>query len=1300
MKYGRNLLCVFLTALFCLGEANVQAQSYKHYITAITSGNWNSQGIRDNTTDGDPTDYQIGYSMQLPNEQIAYFEFDLTPIQGQTVTGCGIFIPGSTDYNITDYWSNVGANNRFLHQQFKVGIRPQGSPTLSQILTGNNNPGLFTNVDDAGRNQDLGYGWVPEGLHQNFEFDAFTYNTARLQTEVNTGGMWVFWGADAYDSGAGVENYIWGSTDYNTGIVLVVTTTTGPATGTPPPPATGGMVNGTYAIINESTGLALDVSGSGTADGTIVDSLPYNSQPNDQWTVASIGNDSFQVLGVQSGKALEVQGNSQAAGAPADIATYAAQGNQEWEIIPGMDPGTFTIEATGNGEFLTASPQGTAATLNPNDGSTDQEWQFQPPNYVPPNPGAPATLTATPGNMQVQLGWSAVAGVTGYAVQRSTVTGGPYTTIGTPAGLSYTDTALTNGTTYYYVVAAVGATGTSGNSPEANATPTGLLPVAPVGLTATGTTEAIILNWTASPGATGYTVYGAGVSGGPYTAIASGINSTSYTNTGLPPLTTNYYVVTATNATGASAYSDEASATTAAFSVPVLTWDATGMNGADPADGSGNWDTVTALWSNGATDAVWVNGASTGAVFGNGNGAAGTVTVGNITAASLFFNPAGSGSYTLSGGTLTLSGLSPAITANANATIGSVVSGTGGVMLGGTGTLTLTGVNTYTGVTSIAPGATLAVGNANALQSATLDFSSGSLSFLNGINAVTLGGLQGTFTGQSLVLANSGGPVALTVGGNSSTTVYANSLSGAGSVTKAGTGTLTLADANYTGATTVNDGGTLIISGGSVGSPVSPISVGPTSEPTSNNVPILEITGGTVTGASLNVGTVGNETGAKASITGNASASFGSVQIGSNTNTGGNLTIDTMGSVNLGAYQMGRDGGSGGGSNTGGGLIIMSGSVTAASVLSSSGVSGRTSDINISGGSLAIGSTNSTGAFELTSNVGAGIGAGNGYITQTGGSLTYLGTDGLLCDTQNDNADTDVSTVSISGAGTIDTLTGITLNAVNASPATAILTLNNGATLYLGSVGLVENQPAGSSVSATFGTATVGAAAAWSSTGPIILTGNTTFQTADSFFIAHNITLGGGLSGGGGLTVTGGGTLILSGNSTYTGATNVLSGVLEITGTLASTSSLSIASGATFYLAGGSASVSGAIINNGIVKMSGTPALTQGNSFTNNGVLDLINGPQTLPAGFANNGAVLYANAVQVEHVAMSGSAFGLTIMGYPEHSYQLQRAASLAAPVSWANVGPALTGTGAMLIFTDSSATGRQGFYKVQVSP
>ncbi len=86
-------------------------------------------------------------------------------------------------------------------------------------------------------------------------------------------------------------------------------------------------------------------------------------------------------------------------------------------------------------------------------------------------PPVPTGLTATAGNAQVQLSWNASTGATGYNVKRATTSGGPYTTVAAVTNTSFTNTGLTNGTTYFFVVSATNANGESANSTEAPATP-------------------------------------------------------------------------------------------------------------------------------------------------------------------------------------------------------------------------------------------------------------------------------------------------------------------------------------------------------------------------------------------------------------------------------------------------------------------------------------------------------------------------------------------------------------------------------------------------------------------------------------------------------------------------------------------------------------------------------------------------------------------------------------------------------------------------------------------------------------
>ena len=181
----------------------------------------------------------------------------------------------------------------------------------------------------------------------------------------------------------------------------------------------------------------------------------------------------------------------------------------------------------------------------------------------PVQPPAPTNVVATAASAnEIDLTWSPANGATNYYVKRSTVSGGPYTTVSVPLTVTnFSDTGLIGGKTYYYVINAINDGGAT-NSAQVSAT-TLTAPPAPASLTATAASSSQInLSWPASAGATGYNVKCANFSGGPYTVIATNVTATGYTNTGLYDAVTCYYVVVAANANGVSTNSMEASATT------------------------------------------------------------------------------------------------------------------------------------------------------------------------------------------------------------------------------------------------------------------------------------------------------------------------------------------------------------------------------------------------------------------------------------------------------------------------------------------------------------------------------------------------------------------------------------------------------------------------------------------------------------------------------------------------------------------------------------------------------------------
>lgn len=132
---------------------------------------------------------------------------------------------------------------------------------------------------------------------------------------------------------------------------------------------------------------------------------------------------------------------------------------------------------------------------------------------APTTPNPPTGLTATAGNGQVGLSWTApttntnstpITDLAGYNVYYGTVSGGPYSLANTSliTGTSYTVTGLTNGTPYYFVATAVdneSSPNTSAHSTEATATPAATInnpPTASAAASPTSGTAPLAVNFT------------------------------------------------------------------------------------------------------------------------------------------------------------------------------------------------------------------------------------------------------------------------------------------------------------------------------------------------------------------------------------------------------------------------------------------------------------------------------------------------------------------------------------------------------------------------------------------------------------------------------------------------------------------------------------------------------------------------------------------------------------------------------------------------------------------------------------
>jgi hypothetical protein len=181
----------------------------------------------------------------------------------------------------------------------------------------------------------------------------------------------------------------------------------------------------------------------------------------------------------------------------------------------------------------------------------------------------PTGLTATAiSSSQINLSWTDnSSNESGYKIEHSPGDDLHFSEIATvaPNVTAYTDTGLSEGTKYYYRVRASNAITISGYCSEKNATTFWNIPVAPSALTITTVqSNRIIIAWTDNSGnETGFKIQRKGATGGYVDIRTTAANITSYTDTTVTDGTLYYYRVCATNTAGDSAYSNEASGTTA-----------------------------------------------------------------------------------------------------------------------------------------------------------------------------------------------------------------------------------------------------------------------------------------------------------------------------------------------------------------------------------------------------------------------------------------------------------------------------------------------------------------------------------------------------------------------------------------------------------------------------------------------------------------------------------------------------------------------------------------------------------------
>ena len=276
--------------------------------------------------------------------------------------------------------------------------------------------------------------------------------------------------------------------------------------------------------------------------------------------------------------------------------TVSPDGTMGYTVTHDAAAGMATIMQAAGSPIAVVTVTVTATDPGGLSGSGSIEVTFAAKAAIPEVvvPGAVTNLTATPGDGQVMLSWTAPAdggAVVSYAYSMNA--GVSWTDIAdsTAATTSYTVMNLTNGQTYSFIVRADNTAGPGGASNEISATPMApALPAAPAGLTATAGDAQVVLKWTASTDATitGYEY--SKDDGTTYVAISgSSATTAEYTVTGLTNGTAYKFRVRAVNSTGNGTDSSASATPMAPAVAPVTNYDeATGITtlaGTIPANG-------------------------------------------------------------------------------------------------------------------------------------------------------------------------------------------------------------------------------------------------------------------------------------------------------------------------------------------------------------------------------------------------------------------------------------------------------------------------------------------------------------------------------------------------------------------------------------------------------------------------------------------------------------------------------------------------------------------------------------------
>ncbi|WP_395736451.1 autotransporter-associated beta strand repeat-containing protein [Prosthecobacter sp.] len=673
----------------------------------------------------------------------------------------------------------------------------------------------------------------------------------------------------------------------------------------------------------------------------------------------------------------------------------------------------------------------------------------------------------------------------------------------------------------------------------------------------------------------------------------------------------------------------------------VLTWDITQGDGATITGGTGIWTDASGNWNNGVTDVNWSNATPDSAIFG---GTAGTITLGSpITVGNMTFNA----NYTIAGGGNNLTLSNTTILLNTNATISAVLDGTTGLSIGGSGTLTLSGSNIYSGGTNVTSGS-IVLANQNG-------FGTGTVTLAGGVNFST-SGFEGNSVAGALpnAFVLSGGMVNVDVSFFGHNDVWINTgVSGTGgfSVTSGG-GIMRTPGLMLSGAKTFQGG----------------VTIGNNARVTIDNNTSLGTGGLRANGGTDTLRVAANVS----NVTNNvviASASTLSVEVDSGVSA---VLSGVISSEFLG-----------------GSLVKNS-----AGTLSLSGANTYTGNTTISDGTLQIGAGGATGSLSASSAITnnatlefnrnntltqgtdfASVISGSGAVSQVGsgttvltGTNTYTGATSVTAGTLQ--VDGSIDAGSTVGVGTAGTLTGSgTINGNATLTGSGIVNLSAGGRIA-GTLGVTGGNWNGagsvtSLVTSSSGTFTIGSGANLIANGNLNVTGGsiasgsaTSTITGSVNYTSATSSTFGGIIGGVSKTVTmnnAASTLTLSGASTYTGATTVSAGILNIQNATAlgtTDSGTSVSNGATLQLQGGITVGAEALTLNGgaasgqsgaLVNVSGSNTYGGAITVASNSSISAASGSTlTLTGGVIKDGTTATftgGGTISVSGVAISGAS-------------------------------------------------------------